>query len=29
VRVASTVWRDLKGLIRMRTFDWRRARKGS
>jgi glycosyltransferase involved in cell wall biosynthesis len=26
VRVASTVWRDLKGLARMRTFDWSRAR---
>jgi glycosyltransferase involved in cell wall biosynthesis len=29
VHVTSTVWRDLKGLLRMRTFDWRRARKGS
>jgi glycosyltransferase involved in cell wall biosynthesis len=27
VRVASTVWKDLKGLARMRRFDWSRARK--
>ena len=27
VRVVSTVWRDLKGLARMRRFDWSRARK--
>jgi hypothetical protein len=27
VKVASTVWRDLKGLARMRGFDWSRARK--
>jgi glycosyltransferase involved in cell wall biosynthesis len=27
VRVTSTVWRDLKGLARMRRFDWSRARK--
>lgn len=27
VRVVSTVLRDIKGLIRMRTFDWSRARK--
>lgn len=29
VKVVSTVWRDLKGLARMRRFDWSRARKGS
>jgi glycosyltransferase involved in cell wall biosynthesis len=28
VKVVSTVWRDLKGLARMRRFDWSRARKG-
>jgi len=27
VRVASTVWRDLKGLMRMRQFDWSNTRK--
>lgn len=27
VKVVSTVWRDLKGLARMRRFDWKRARK--
>jgi glycosyltransferase involved in cell wall biosynthesis len=27
VKVASTVWRDLKGLARMRSFDWSVARK--
>ena len=27
VRVASTVWKDLKGLARMRRFDWSRAKK--
>ena len=27
VKVASTVWRDLKGLLRMRKFDWSKARK--
>jgi glycosyltransferase involved in cell wall biosynthesis len=27
VKVASTVWRDLKGLLRMRRFDWSKARK--
>ena len=27
VKVASTVWRDLKGLLRMRRFDWSTARK--
>jgi glycosyltransferase involved in cell wall biosynthesis len=27
VKVASTVWRDLRGLARMRRFDWSRARK--
>ena len=29
VKVASTVWRDLKGLARMRRFDWSKARKGA
>jgi glycosyltransferase involved in cell wall biosynthesis len=29
VKVVSTVWRDIKGLLRMRTFDWARARKPS
>ena len=29
VRVVSTVWRDLRGLARMRRFDWSRARKVS
>jgi glycosyltransferase involved in cell wall biosynthesis len=28
VKVASTAWRDLKGLVRMRHFDWSLARKG-
>jgi len=27
VKVFSTVWRDLKGLLRMRRFDWSNARK--
>jgi glycosyltransferase involved in cell wall biosynthesis len=27
VRIAKTVWRDLRGLMRMRHFDWTRARK--
>lgn len=27
VKVVSTVWRDLKGLARMRRFDWSRSRK--
>ena len=27
VRVASTVWRDLMGLLRMRRFDWSKVRK--
>ena len=27
VKVVSTVWRDLKGLARMRRFDWSKARK--
>jgi hypothetical protein len=27
VKIARTVWRDLKGLWRMRSFDWSRARK--
>jgi hypothetical protein len=27
VKVVSTVWRDLKGLARMRGFDWSKARK--
>jgi len=27
VRIAQTVWRDLKGLARMRRYDWSRARK--
>jgi hypothetical protein len=29
VRVVSTVLKDLKGLIRMRRFDWSRARKAA
>ena len=29
VRVVQTVWRDLKGLARMRRFDWSKARKGA
>lgn len=29
VRVASTVWRDLKGLLRMRRFDWSKVAKGA
>jgi glycosyltransferase involved in cell wall biosynthesis len=29
VRVVSTAWRDVKGLVRMRRFDWSKARKGS
>jgi glycosyltransferase involved in cell wall biosynthesis len=28
VKVAQTVWRDLKGLARMRRFDWAKARAG-
>jgi hypothetical protein len=28
VHIASTVTRDLKGLWRMKRFDWERARKG-
>jgi glycosyltransferase involved in cell wall biosynthesis len=27
VKVVSTVWQDIKGLLRMRRFDWSRARK--
>jgi glycosyltransferase involved in cell wall biosynthesis len=27
VKIASTVWKDLKGLFRMRRFDWSKARK--
>jgi len=29
VKVASTVWRDLKGLARMRKFDWSKSRKAA
>jgi glycosyltransferase involved in cell wall biosynthesis len=29
VKVVSTVWKDLKGLARMRRFDWSKARKAS
>ena len=27
VKVAQTVWRDIKGLLRMRAFNWSRAQK--
>jgi hypothetical protein len=27
VKIASTVWKDLKGLARMRRFDWSKAKK--
>ena len=27
VKVGSTAWRDIKGLARMRKFDWSKARK--
>ena len=29
VKIASTVWKDLKGLFRMRRFDWSKARKAA
>lgn len=29
VKVVSTVWKDIRGLLRMRAFDWSRARKPS
>ncbi len=29
VKIFSTVWKDLRGLFRMRRFDWSRAQKGS
>jgi glycosyltransferase involved in cell wall biosynthesis len=29
VKIASTVWRDLKGLVRMRRFDWSKSRKAA
>jgi hypothetical protein len=29
VKVVSTVWKDLKGLSRMRTFEWSSARKAA
>jgi glycosyltransferase involved in cell wall biosynthesis len=29
VKITSTVWKDLKGLFRMRRFDWSRARKAT
>ncbi|HLF71128.1 MAG TPA: dolichyl-phosphate beta-glucosyltransferase [Dehalococcoidia bacterium] len=28
VKIGSTVWRDIKGLARMRRFDWSKVRKG-
>ncbi|HEU0075400.1 MAG TPA: glycosyltransferase [Dehalococcoidia bacterium] len=29
VKIGSTVWRDLRGLLRMRRFDWSKARKAA
>jgi hypothetical protein len=29
VKIVSTVTKDMKGLLRMRRFDWSKARKGS